>query len=87
MGFWECRRSKEHQKLHRLVNFQIPIKIFNAILAKNSFFRALQHRIEAGLEWDPKGSGDGAVGWPGGLGSKNQKIREKVKIFDFSEKS
>ena len=41
---------------------------------------ALQHRVEAGPEWDPKGSGDGALGWSGGLGSKNH---EKVNILYF----
>ena len=46
-------------------------------------FRSLQHRVEAGPEWFPKGSGDGALGWPGGLGSKNMKIAKKLKFHIF----
>ena len=79
MGFWECRRSKEHQKLHRLVNFQVPIYIYiyiNVILGKRRFLRALQHRAQTGPEWDPKGPGDGVLGWSGGLGLKDLKNRD-----------
>ena len=44
-------------------------------------FRALQHRVEAGPEWDRKGSGDGALGW----GRKSKKIMKKCKFSIFQQ--